>query len=118
MFPFTPFAFGGQQQPQGFNRVEGRGGIFPRDPEDTRGQPGPAGMQDLFSMIFQTMQHGGIMDNRPIGGFGTTATFGGGARGPQLGQGPNPFDLLGAILNPTGRQGDAVWSQEAFDRIL
>ena len=113
LFPFTPFGLGGQQT-QGIGQVEGRGGIFPRD---VTGQPGPAEMQDLFSMIFQTMQHGGIMGNRPVAGMGT-ATFGGGVRGGQMAQGPSPFDLLGAILNPSGRQGDAVWSQEAFDRIL
>ena len=77
-----------------------RGSIFPRDPRAQAG-PQPGDMQDLLSMVFQTMQQ--AQPRRPQG------------QGP-----PTPFDLLGAILNPgmNGRMGDAVWSQEAFDRIL
>ena len=42
---------------------------------------------------------------------------GDGRRGP--GQTPLPFDLLQQMLNPeNARSGDAVYSQEAFDRIM
>lgn len=108
----NPFGmmFGGTPQ-AGLGRIDGRGGVFPRD---ARGQPQPADMQDLFSMIFQTMQQGGIMNDRPVADLAGPG-FGGGARGARQG---NPFDLLSALLNPSGRHGDTVWSQEAFDRIL
>ena len=82
-------------------------------PTQARGQQ-PASMQDLFSTIFSSMQQA-QMDHRTHA-TGGTFVMGGGAARPA-----NPFDLLTAILNPggaTGRAGDAVWSQEAFDRIL
>lgn len=56
----------------------------------------------LFSMVFEnTNAHGG---NR-------------GDFGPAMG--PSPFDFLQAIFNPANaRSGDAVFSQEAFDRVM
>lgn len=104
MLPFPPFGFGARQGPM-FGGLEARGSIFPRGPNAQAG-PQPGDMQDLFSMIFQTMNQGAFAQPRRPG------------ERPGDGQ-PNPFDLLGAILNPTnGRHGDMVWSQEAFDRIL
>jgi len=64
-------------------------------------------------MIFQTMNNGAFQQpqQRQPGQQGQQV------RGDMP---PNPFEILGALLgNPTnGRQGDMVWSQEAFDRIL
>lgn len=104
-FPFAPLGFGGQQGPM-FGGMQTRGSIFPRD---QRAQPGPqpGDMQDLFGMIFQTMNQGAFAQPR--------------RPGERAGEGPpNPFQLLGTLLNPlaNGRAGDAVWSQEAFDRIV
>jgi E3 ubiquitin-protein ligase RNF115/126 len=108
MFPFmSPF------DNAGMRRADGAGGFMPRN---TRGQNGPAEMQDMFSMIFQTMQQGGLMNNRPVAGFGNVG-FGGQIRGGTA-QGPSPFDILGALFSPNGRAGDAVFSQQAFDQIL
>ncbi|OAL23005.1 hypothetical protein AYO22_06913 [Fonsecaea multimorphosa] len=66
----------------------------------------PAGLQDLFSLILQSMQPEGL-------------------RGPDAedrqrgGQPPLPFDLLQQMLNPANaRSGDMVFSQEAFDRVM
>ncbi len=104
-FPFAPLGFGGQQGPM-FGGVQTRGSIFPRDPRAQQG-PQPGDMQDLFGIIFQTMNQGAFAQTR--------------RPGERLDEGPpNPFQLLGALLNPlaNGRVGDAVWSQEAFDRIL
>ena len=107
MFPFAPFGFSDRQGGM-FDGLETRGQIFPRDPRVHQG-PQPGDMQDLLSMIFQTMQQaqtGGLAQAR--------------RPGDRPGEGPpNPFALLGALLNPaTARHGDAVFSQEAFDRIM
>jgi E3 ubiquitin-protein ligase RNF115/126 len=66
----------------------------------------PANLQDLFSMVLQSMQ--------PI------MAQGGPRGGNQFpGAGPQPFDFLSQILNPgNARMGDGVYTQEAFDRIM
>ena len=57
-------------------------------------------------MIFQTMNQGAFAQPRRPGEARAAPN--------------NPFELLGTLLGPmaTGRAGDTVWSQEAFDRIL
>ncbi|OAG40876.1 hypothetical protein AYO21_04953 [Fonsecaea monophora] len=87
--------------PFGFPRGQGVGG---RDDPHLHLQP--AGLQDLFSLIFQSMQPEGFhtpdTDDRRRGG-------------PT----PLPFDLLHQMLNPANaRAGDMVYSQEAFDRVM
>jgi E3 ubiquitin-protein ligase RNF115/126 len=85
----------------------GRGNDFPRAGQPPGLGPQPRDMQDLFSMVFQTMNGGAFQQIRRPG------------ERVQPGGPPNPFDLLSAILNPANsRHGDTVWSQEAFDRIL
>ncbi|KAJ9608616.1 hypothetical protein H2200_006387 [Cladophialophora chaetospira] len=65
----------------------------------------PANLQDLFSLILQSMQPGLMGPNADD------------RRRP--GQPPVPFDLLQQMLNPgNARTGDTVYSQEAFDRIM
>ena len=99
MLGFPPF----MQQDMGFGgNFQGRGATFERDP---RRPPGPGDMQDLFSMIFQTMQNtqGGMAQPRQN----------------QDGMAPGPFDFLGALLNPAnGRQGDFIFSQDALERFM
>ncbi|OAL31319.1 hypothetical protein AYO20_08229 [Fonsecaea nubica] len=87
--------------PFGFPRGQGVGG---RDDPHLHLQP--AGLQDLFSLIFQSMQPEGFhtpdTDDRRRGG-----------------PAPLPFDLLHQMLNPANaRAGDMVYSQEAFDRVM
>ncbi|EXJ64781.1 hypothetical protein A1O7_01119 [Cladophialophora yegresii CBS 114405] len=66
----------------------------------------PASLQDLFSLILQSMQPGMMPGQDPDDR-------------RRLGQPPLPFDLLHHMLNPgNARTGDAVYSQEAFDRIM
>lgn len=108
----TNAGFGTFDTRNSFNAFDSRG-VFPRDPRQQQG-PQPGDMQDLLSMIFQTMNGGAFAQPRRPGERM-------GERLPPRPDGPpNPFDLLSAILNPAanGRHGDTVWSQEAFDRIL
>ncbi|OQV04976.1 hypothetical protein CLAIMM_09782 [Cladophialophora immunda] len=93
--PFVPLS------PFGFPRGQGAGGL-----DDPHFHLQPAGLQDLFSLILQSMQpeglHGPDPDDRRRGG-----------------QPPLPFDLLHQMLNPANaRTGDMVYSQEAFDRVM
>lgn len=99
MFGFPPF----MQQNNGFaGGFQTRGTMLGRDP---RRPPGPGEMQDLFSMIFQTMQNAQMGANQ--------------TRQGQDGGPPTPFDLLGAILNPgNGRHGDFIFSQDALERFM
>ncbi|KIV89156.1 hypothetical protein PV10_08748 [Exophiala mesophila] len=85
-------------------------GTFPgRDP---RAGPQPGNLQDLFSMMLQSMQQpdGFRMQQR--------GDWDEGERNPE--PYPTPFDLLGALFNPGqgGRHGDMVFSQEAFDQVM
>jgi E3 ubiquitin-protein ligase RNF115/126 len=106
------FFMGGGRTTGGFGSFDtfgtGRGfNDFPRAGQAPG--PQPRDMQDLFSMVFQTMNGGAFQQTRRAGDRAQ----------PPGGLPPNPFDLLSAILNPgNGRHGDTVWSQEAFDRIL
>ncbi|EXJ65742.1 uncharacterized protein A1O5_11270 [Cladophialophora psammophila CBS 110553] len=93
--PFGPLS------PFGFPRGQGAGGL-----DDPHIRLQPAGLQDLFSLILQSMQpdglHGLDADDRRRGG-----------------NVPLPFDLVHQMLNPgNARAGDIVHSQEAFDRIM
>ncbi|RMZ83289.1 hypothetical protein DV738_g1253, partial [Chaetothyriales sp. CBS 135597] len=108
LFPFQHPVFAGAT-PLGVNN----GGA--RFSPDGNGPPAPAEMQDLFSAIFNTMQTGGIFGDRPLAGMGGFTAGSGTRNGGGL---PNPFDLLSAMFSPTGRYGDAVFSQEALDRII
>ncbi|ETN45890.1 uncharacterized protein HMPREF1541_00071 [Cyphellophora europaea CBS 101466] len=113
VFPFGPMsAFGSMGGP-------GNGG-FNNDPMRRQGPMAqPADMQDLFSVIMQSMQAANLNNTGPNGERATRGGFflGGGTAGNRP---PGPFELLTAILNPggAGRHGDMVWSQEHFDRIL
>ncbi|KAK5047964.1 hypothetical protein LTR84_006154 [Exophiala bonariae] len=101
---FSPFAaFAGPQQP-GFGNFPGR---------DPHAPPQGANLQDLFSMILQSMQQ-----PAPPPGFGQHGQPDhDGIRGQA--QVPYPFDLLHQIFNPGGgRHGDMVFSQDAFDRVM
>jgi hypothetical protein len=111
-FP-QPFMFGnGPAFGQGFGGFGGFGG-------QARGPPQPGNMQDLFSAVFSTMQQA-QMQHANQGNNAQRGTFIFGTGGNGAAQPPgNPFDLLSAIFNPqNARAGDAVFSQEAFDRIL
>ncbi|KAL2416505.1 hypothetical protein ABEF95_012846 [Exophiala dermatitidis] len=67
---------------------------------------GPGTLQDLFSLILQSMQP--AMPLRP-----------GAPGGRPPGQQPYPFDLLSQLFNPGNAQhGDMVFTQEAFDRVM
>ena len=113
MFPFGPMsAFG----------TAGTGGMGGFQTGPTHRGPQPADMQDLFSIIMQSMQaaQAGNDDSngaRTRGGFFVSGgNLGGNNRPP-----PNPLSLIAALLRPgatPGQHGDMVWSQEAFDRIV
>ncbi|KIW72692.1 hypothetical protein PV04_00869 [Phialophora macrospora] len=91
--PFSPFGF-----------PSGDTGPAMHTPP-THMQPA-ASLQDLFSLIFQSMQPGMMPGQDPDDR-------------RRLGQPPLPFDLLNHMLNPgNARTGDVVYSQEAFDRIM
>ncbi|EXJ85351.1 hypothetical protein A1O1_05715 [Capronia coronata CBS 617.96] len=79
-------------------------------PEDDFGGLGgpmtPGSLQDLFSLILQSVQPAAAL--RPDAD-GTRAA----------GQQPHPFDLLSQLFNPGNAQhGDVVFTQEAFDRVM
>jgi E3 ubiquitin-protein ligase RNF115/126 len=109
-----PQIFPYDHMPSGFGNTN----RMPDDPDGLRGQQ-PANLQDLFSVILQTMQNPNGFPNHPGAPF--AAGVRAGDRNFAAGnRHPSPFDLLTAIFNPelAGRHGDAVFSQEAFDRIL
>lgn len=63
-------------------------------------------MVSLFSLILHSMHPPGPINTDPEG-----------RRGQNLP--PHPFDLLNQLFNPgNARQGDMVFSQEAFDRVM
>ncbi|EXJ79554.1 hypothetical protein A1O3_07833 [Capronia epimyces CBS 606.96] len=77
--------------------------------DELRGSNGPmtpGSLQDLLSLILQSMQPPAVP--RPEID-GTRAT----------GQQPYPFDLLSQLFNPGhAHHGDMVFTQEAFDRVM
>ncbi|KIX07481.1 uncharacterized protein Z518_02134 [Rhinocladiella mackenziei CBS 650.93] len=99
MNPFPPLGFPRTPSP-GFGNAAG--GPFPaRDFREMPAPLQPGNLQDLLSALFRSMQQEESGDRRTMG------------------HPPHPFDFLNQIFNPENAQlGDAVYTQEAFDRIM